>query len=73
MTHTFERFLRGFDDEDLVAFARDRGAIRPPYWKVMALALRIEADRRGLRLDDELLDQPANSIADGRPARIGTA
>ena len=53
MTKTFERFLRSFSDEELAAFARDREQAQPPYWKVMRLALRIEATRRGLSLDDD--------------------
>jgi len=53
MTKTFERFLRSFSDDDLVAFARDRGRARPPYWRVMRTALRIEASRRGLRLEGD--------------------
>lgn len=53
MTKTFERFLRSFSDEELAAFAHDRGRAQPPYWKVMRLALRIEATRRGLSLVDD--------------------
>ena len=53
MTRTFERFLRSFNDEDLKAFAHERATLRPPYWQAMQLALRIEAGRRGLRLDDD--------------------
>ena len=48
MTKTFERFLRSFSDEELEAFARDRSRLRPPYWRAMQVALRIERDRRGL-------------------------
>jgi|GEM_PF-6189563 len=55
MTKTFERFLRSFSDDELAAFAQERSRIRPPYWKVLQLALRIEATRRGLTLDDDLL------------------
>ena len=54
MTKTFERFLRSFSDDELQAFAQERGKVRPPYWKVMQLALRIELSRRGLRMEDEL-------------------
>lgn len=72
MTRTFERFLRSFSDEELTAFAQDRARVRPPYWKTLQLAMRIETDRRGLRLDDEL---PGS--VDGAPpasaARAGTA
>lgn len=55
MTKAFERFLRSFGDEELAAFARERAAAKPPYWRLMRLALRIEADRRGLslRLEDD--------------------
>ena len=55
MTKTFERFLRAFSDDELAAFAQDRAEARPPYWKTMQLALRIEASRRGLLLDNEAL------------------
>ena len=48
MTKTFERFLRSFSDEDLEAFARERSALQPPYWRTLRVALRIELDRRGL-------------------------
>ena len=51
MTKTFERFLRSFSDEDLEVFARERGAVSPPYWRALRTALRIELDRRGLRSD----------------------
>ena len=51
MTKSFERFLHAFSDDELVAFAQDRSLAQPPYWKVMRLALRIEATRRGLALD----------------------
>jgi hypothetical protein len=53
MTKTFEHFLRSFDDDELVSFAQTRAALHPPYWRVMRLALRVEADRRGIRLDHE--------------------
>jgi len=53
MTRTFERFLRAFDDDELALFARDRATARPPYWRAMQLALQVEADRRGIRLDHE--------------------
>ncbi len=55
MTKTFERFLGSFSDEELVRFAVDRGTARPPYWRMMRLALQIEAGRRGLQLDTDLL------------------
>jgi hypothetical protein len=51
MTKTFERFLRSFTDDELTAFAQDRGRARPPYWKLLRLALLVEADRRQLRFD----------------------
>ena len=54
MTKTFERFLRSFSDEELVAFAHDRGRVGPPYWRVMRLALQVEATRRDLRHDTDL-------------------
>ena len=72
MTKTFERFLHAFTDEELIAFALERGRARPPYWKTMQLALRIEADRRGLHLDGG----PAKvtvTPASGRSAHAGTA
>jgi hypothetical protein len=53
MTKTFERFLRSFSDEDLRAFTLERGKQRPPYWRTMQVALRIERDRRGMQADDE--------------------
>lgn len=56
MTKTFERFLRSFSDDELVAFARDRTQAHPPYWKVMRVALAIEASRRGLRLENDLTE-----------------
>ena len=72
MTKTFERFLRSFSDEELTAFAQDRGRVQPPYWKVMRLALRVEAGRRGLRFDEDI----AKAIIDPTAApdtRPGTA
>ena len=72
MTKTFERFLRSFSDEELAAFARDRGRIQPPYWKVMQLALRIEASRRGLRLDDGASGTSTTATADPE-TQTGTA
>ena len=72
MTKTFQRFLRSFSDAELTAFAQDRARVRPPYWKVMALALRIEADRRGLALDDELLQGTPSTTSDSK-VRTGTA
>lgn len=61
MTKTFERFLRSFSDKELVRFAEERGAMRPPYWRVLQLGLQIEMSRRGLALDEDLLG-PAASI-----------
>ena len=72
MTRTFERFLRSFTDEELTAFAQERARIRPPCWRVMQLALRIESDRRGLRLEDERPELVASRPAAG-DARTGTA
>ena len=72
MTKTFERFLRSFSDEELLAFARERVRVQPPYWKVMRLALSIEAGRRGLRLDDGSTE-PSAGAPQGPPARTGTA
>mgnify|MGYP001815792258 CR=1 FL=1 len=71
MTKTFERFLHSFSDDQLIAFAQDRGRVRPPYWKVLRLALEVEANRRQLRLDAddaELVGTTAPS-----EARSGTA
>ena len=72
MTRAFERFLRSFSDEELTAFARDRAAVRPPYWRFMQLALQMESDRRGLRFDDELLELVASRPAT-EAAHTGTA
>ena len=60
MTQAFERFLRSFSDEELTAFAQERRRVNPPYWKLMQVALRIEASRRGLALDQELLGGPVD-------------
>jgi hypothetical protein len=70
MTKAFERFLRSFSDDELIAFARDRAAVDPPYWRLMRLAVRIEADRRSLRFDQELLARLGGDEAaeDGLPA-----
>jgi hypothetical protein len=72
MTKTFERFLRSFSDEELVAFAGERSRLQPPYWRALMLALRIEAGRRGLHLENEL---PPPTPATGTPTatRTGTA
>ena len=72
MTKTFERFLRSFDDEELMQFARERGALRPPYWRVLRLALQIEIDRRGLHPDPEMVG-PVVSSDPETPARSATA
>jgi len=72
MTKTFERFLHAFTDEELIAFARERSRVQPPYWKTMQLALRIEADRRALHLDGELAEVTMIP-ASGRGAHAGTA
>jgi hypothetical protein len=68
MTKTFERFLRSFTDDELAAFVQDRAEARPPYWKTMQLALRIEASRRGLLLDNAALglSRPADSESERR-------
>lgn len=70
MTKTFTRFLRSFSDEELVAFAQDRSVVRPPYWKLMQVALRIELDRRHISPSDETL-LPTESSE--RPASTGHA
>lgn len=72
MTKTFERFLHAFTDEELIAFARERSRVRPPYWKTMQLALRIEADRRALHLDGELAEVTMIP-APGRSTHAGSA
>jgi len=72
MTKTFERFLRSFSDEELAAFVRDRGRNRPPYWKVMRLALQVEAARRELRFDEDLVEILADTTSEPE-ARAGTA
>ena len=72
MTKTFERFLRSFTDEELAAFAQDRGRVRPPYWKAMRLALRVEATRRSLRLDEHLAEAVADTTSEPEP-QTGTA
>lgn len=71
MTGTFERFLRAFSDDELAAFAQERAAVDPPYWRLMRMALRIEADRRGLRLDDLPASAAREPMAED--ARTGTA
>ena len=63
MTKTFERFLRSFSDEELTHFAQEREAVRPPYWRMMRLALQIELNRRSLTVPAELL----GSVASGDP------
>ena len=72
MTKTFERFLRSFTDQELTAFVYERDQVRPPYWKAMQLALRIELDRRGLRLEDDAGASLSPTHADAR-ARSVTA
>ena len=72
MTKTFERFLRSFTDDELIAFAQDRRRARPPYWKVMRLALQVEATRRQLRLDEHTTES-LPSIIPGPEVRSGTA
>jgi hypothetical protein len=72
MTQACERFQRSFSDEELIAFVRDRAAASPPYWKLMRLALRIEAGRRGLHLVDEVLAQTEADEVDAG-ASVGTA
>ncbi len=72
MTKTFERFLRSFSDDELMSFAQDRARVGPPYWKVMRLALRIEATRRGLRLD-EVPAELAAAAPTEPDTRTGTA
>ncbi len=51
MTRTFERFLRSFSDEELVRFAAERSLVRPPYWRMLRLALQVEMARRGLDVE----------------------
>ncbi len=68
MTKTFERFLRSFSDEELTRFAQEREAVRPPYWRVMRLALQIELSRRSLALPAEL-PGPVVSSDPKTPAR----
>jgi len=70
VTKTFERFLRSFSDEELVAFAQDRGRAQPPYWKVMRLALKVEASRRGLQNEQDPAE-PLGATAEPE-ARTGT-
>ncbi len=72
MTKTFERFLRSFSDEELTAFAHDRGRVQPPYWKVMRLALQVEAGRRGLRFDEDIAEPVGDTTSEPK-ARTGTA
>jgi hypothetical protein len=71
MTRTFERFLRSFSDEDLEAFAQDRQEKRPPYWRAMRVALRIEFDRRGLRTGDDW-NAPAPGPAGSTARRVSS-
>ena len=72
MTKTFERFLRTFTDEELIVFAEERSRVHPPYWRVMQLALRIEADRRGLRVDDDVAGIVSHDTP-GHQTQTGTA
>lgn len=51
VTRAFERFLRSFSDDDLRAFAKEQVEKRPPYRRLLEIALRIELDRRELSLD----------------------
>ena len=71
MTKTFERFLRSFSDDELLAFAQERASVRPPYWRMMRLALQIELSRRDLAVDRDLLD-PIVSADPEPPARIAS-
>ena len=66
MTRAFERFLRSFSDDDLVTFARERGEVRPPYWRAMQVALRIEYDRRGLRTAEDWTVPPSGGASTRR-------
>ena len=72
MTKTFERFLRSFSDEELVSFAQERSRVRPPYWRFLQVALRIESDRRGLIYESDVLGATALPTRD-HDARRGTA
>lgn len=72
MTKTFERFLRSFTDDQLIAFAQARSEAQPPYWRVLQFALRLEADRRGMALDPELTGATSDTSAEPR-AHAGTA
>jgi hypothetical protein len=64
VTKAFERFLRSFSDEELRRFAEHRSAARPPYWRVMRLALQVEMGRRGLDLDSDTLGPVISSDPD---------
>jgi hypothetical protein len=70
MTQTFERFLRSFSDDELTAFVQERRRVNPPYWKLMQVALRIEASRRGLALDEELTGRPDGSKPESPPRSV---
>ncbi len=72
MTKTFERFLRSFSDEELTRFAQEREAVRPPYWRVMRLALQIELSRRSLTVPTELPGSVVSSDPE-TPARSVSA
>lgn len=72
MTKSFERFLRSFSDDELAAFAQRRARVRPPYWKAMRLALRIEATRRGLEME-EVPPRAVTTDAAEPTTRSGTA
>jgi hypothetical protein len=72
MTKTFERFLRSFSDEQLASFAQERGRIRPPYWRALQVALRIESDRRGLRYEADVPGSASGSSLE-QEARRGSA
>ena len=73
MTKTFERFLRSFSDDELATFAQTRSKVRPPYWRAMQLALKIEASRRGFELGGELLDDTTIPATGQIPANDASA
>ncbi len=66
LTKAFERFLRSFSDEDLQALAEEQVERRPVYRRAIEVAVRIELDRRDLRLDIVRAGPPT------RPHRLRT-
>jgi hypothetical protein len=71
LTKAFERFLRSFSDDDLTAYAQEQLESRPPFRRVMEVAVRIELDRRGLDLGG--IDEPGSFPDTPGPPQGGSA